>query len=142
MRLTVYGVPVPQGSKTAFVVKGRAVVTDGKKGPALKEWRTAVAAEARAWLAQHGAPAPLDCPVGVSVTFYLPKPKSAAKRVKFPATKPDADKLSRAVNDALTGIAYVEDSRIVELTVRKLFAVDSPPRAEIFVYPMDTQEAA
>lgn len=135
MMLTVYGIPLPQGSKTAFVVKGRAVVTDGKKGPALKEWRNAIASEARVWLAKNGAPAPLDGPVIVTATFYLPRPKSAPKRVIFPATKPDLDKLTRALGDSLSGIAYTEDSRIVDLHVKKRFAIDSPPRAEIEVHP-------
>jgi Holliday junction resolvase RusA-like endonuclease len=99
----------------------------------MKEWRAAIACEARAWLAANGAPAPLDCAVSVSVTFYLPKPKSASKRVQYPATRPDADKLVRCVNDSLTGIAYTDDSRIVNLSVQKRFAIDSPPRAEIAI---------
>lgn len=142
MRITVYGVPVPQGSKSAFVVRGRAVVTDGKKGPALREWRTSIGAAAREWLARHGAPAPIDGPIDLTATFYLPRPKSAPKRVVFPATKPDLDKLTRAIGDALSKIAYTEDSRIVDIHVRKRFAIESPPRVEIFVREMTVEEAA
>lgn len=133
MFLVVHGVPVPQGSKSAFVVGGRAVITEGKKSASLKEWRSAIAACARLWLQQNGSPAPLDGPVSVDVVFYLPRPKSAPRRVLVPATKPDADKLVRSALDALTKIAYTDDSRIVDLNVRKRFAVDSPPRAEITV---------
>jgi Holliday junction resolvase RusA-like endonuclease len=134
MRLTVIGVALPQGSKSAFKTKtGRVVVTDGKKSGSLREWRAAVGACARLWLSQHGMPAPLDGPVKLSVTFFMPRPKSAPKRVTRPATKPDLDKLVRAVGDALTGIAYTEDSRIVELRATKEFAVDASPRAEIHI---------
>jgi crossover junction endodeoxyribonuclease RusA len=132
VRLIVYGIPIPQGSKTAFVVKGRAVVTDGKKGPALKEWRMAIAWEARKWLSETNT-APIDGPIKLAVTFYMPRPKSAPKRVLFPATRPDLDKLTRAVGDALAGIIYTEDSRIVDIVVSKRFAVNSAPRAEIAV---------
>lgn len=132
MKLTVIGVPVPQGSKSAFALpSGRVVVTDGKKAGALKDWRAAIAACGRLWLAQNGMPAPIDGPVKLTATFYMPRPKSAPKRVTRPATKPDLDKLIRAVGDALCKIAYTEDSRIVEISGRKEFAVDSPPRAEI-----------
>lgn len=134
MRLTVIGVALPQGSKSAFALKsGRVVVTDGKKGGNLKEWRGAIAACARLWLSQNGMPAPLDGPVKLSVTFYLPRPKSAPKRVTKPDKKPDLDKLVRAAGDALSKIAYTEDSRIVEIHATKEFAVDAPPRAEIHI---------
>ena len=132
MKLIVHGIPLPQGSKTGFVIKGRAVLTDGKKGPALREWRQAIAAEARLWLTQTNA-APLAGPVAMRVTFYLPRPKSAPRKVLYPATKPDLDKLVRSVGDALKGLAYEEDSRIVDIDARKRFAIDSAPRAEIEV---------
>ncbi len=142
MNFVVYGIAIPQGSKSAFVVKGRAVVTDGKKGPALKEWRAAIANEARAWIKRNQEFAPIDGPVDLTVTFYLPRPKTAPRRVVFPATKPDLDKLTRAVGDALKGIAYTEDSRIVDLHIRKRFAIKSTPRAEIGVRAMSAEEAA
>lgn len=130
MKLIVHGLPLPQGSKTGFVIGGRAVLTDGKKGPALKEWRQLIGYEAHKWLLANNA-APLAGPVAMRVTFYLPRPKSAPRRVLYPATKPDLDKLVRSVGDALKGLAYEEDSRIVDIDARKRFAVESAPRAEI-----------
>jgi crossover junction endodeoxyribonuclease RusA len=121
VKLIVHGMPIPQGSKTGFVIGGRAVLTDGKKGPALKEWRMETNA------------APLSGPVAMRVTFYLPRPKSAPRKVLYPATRPDLDKLVRSVFDSLQGIIYSEDSRIVDIDARKRFAVDSAPRAEIEV---------
>lgn len=135
MKLIVHGIPLPQGSKTGFVIKGRAVLTDGKKGPALKEWRQLIGYEAHKWLLANNA-APLSGPVSMYVVFYLPRPKSAPKRVQYPATKPDLDKLVRSVGDALKGLAYEEDSRIVYINACKLFAFDSAPRAEILIEAM------
>lgn len=102
----------------------------------------AIAAGARLWIASAPQFAPIDAPVDLTVTFYLPRPRSAPRRVLFPATKPDLDKLTRAVGDALKGIAYTEDSRIVDLHIRKRFAIASPPRAEILVREVSASEAA
>ena len=52
----------------------------------------------------------------------------APKKVLYPATKPDLDKLVRSVGDALKGLAYEEDSRIVDIDARKRFAIESAPR--------------
>ena len=82
MKLTVIGLPVSQGSKSARVVRGRAILTDGfgDKPRRLRDWRASVAACARLWLQQNGMLAPLDGPVELTATFYLPRPKSATKR--------------------------------------------------------------
>lgn len=137
MKLVVYGQPVPQGSKSARVVTAKsgkqiAVMTDGfgKKPRELKGWRYAIADEARRWLRETNT-VPLSGPVAMRVTFYLPRPKSAPRKVLYPATRPDLDKLVRSVGDALCGLAYEEDSRIVEIDAKKRFAIDSAPRAEI-----------
>jgi Holliday junction resolvase RusA-like endonuclease len=134
MQLIVVGVPITQGSKYARVVRGRAIMTEGfgDKPRALKEWRSSIAAAARVWMESNGMPAPIEGPVILSATFYLPRPKSAPKRVIFPATKPDLSKCLRAIEDALSKIAYTDDARIVDFSpVRKRFAIASPPRVEI-----------
>jgi Holliday junction resolvase RusA-like endonuclease len=38
-----------------------------------------------------------------------------------PAHAPDIDKLLRAVMDALTGIAYADDSQVIEVMVSKVY---------------------
>lgn len=143
MKLIVYGEARPQGSKEARIVRGRAIMTDGfgDKPRRLREWRSAIAASARAWLSLNGSPAPIDGPVRLTATFYVARPKSAPKRVLVPATRPDLDKCVRAIGDALSKIAYTDDARIVDLIARKRFAVDSPPRVEIEVVPW-TENAA
>jgi Holliday junction resolvase RusA-like endonuclease len=56
----------------------------------------------------------------LSVIFYLPRPKTATR--EFPAVMPDVDKLLRAVFDSLSGIIYLDDSRIIRATAQKLYA--------------------
>ena len=65
----------------------------------------------------------LDEPVTLTLTFFLPRPPSVPKSRLAPHTKPDLDKLVRAVLDAMTkaGI-YKDDSRVVSMTVHKRYA--------------------
>ncbi len=137
--IEVYGVPIPQGSTKAFLPKGwkRPIVTaDNAK---TKPWRQAIVDAARAWL--NGC-APLDGPAKLTVRFYLPRPKSAPKRVTEPAKRPDLDKLLRAVCDALTAAGvWRDDDQVVTIAATKAFAGGARdprggagiPRAEIEV---------
>lgn len=124
VKFGVLGVPVPQGSARAFVVKGRPVITSASGKP-LKTWRQDIAFTART----VGPVEPWTGPVAVTLRFKLPMPKSEprfagrgkAKHpvVTFPDRRPDLDKLVRAVLDALTGPIFRDDSQVVELTAFK-----------------------
>lgn len=74
---------------------------------------------------------PFDCPLKVSCTFVFASPK----RRQFGAvhaTKPDADNLIKGVKDSLEGILWVNDSRITELNVKKLYDLTGgSPRIEL-----------
>ena len=65
------------------------------------------------------------------VTFYVVRPKSAPKRVKYPVTRPDLDNYLKTLLDALNKFAYPEDSQIVNIHAKKAFAeTGTPPRIE------------
>jgi len=117
----VFGDPVPQGSKRAFVVKNRAVVVDDNKAP-LWSWRTAVVDAARAEL---NGEAPDLGPVRVTLMFFLRQPKRP--KAPVPITKPDVDKLARAVLDGMTDAGvFRDDSQVTTLTVRKRYTIEAP----------------
>ena len=61
--------------------------------------------------------------------FYFARPKSLNKSILQKTTRPDVDKLIRAVLDALTGIVYADDSQVTAVSAAKLF--DPKPRVEI-----------
>ena len=126
----VAGLPAPQGSLKSFRAKSGAVITKDSN-PRTKPWKEAVTADASA--AVHAAglthPAWRDGPIRVAVTFRLGRPKHhygarglLPSAPPFPITTPDLDKLARAILDALTGIAYRDDSQVVVLEVEKVFA--------------------
>lgn len=137
--LNVYGVPAPQGNKSAFVRGGRAVVVEGR-GPGRQShaaWRQAVATAARDWQEAQGGVPLLDGPLALWVQFRMPRPPSIPKKRAWPDRKPDLDKLIRSVLDSLSGVLIVDDARIVTITAVKSYAAEEPPGCRLVVGPMD-----
>jgi Holliday junction resolvase RusA-like endonuclease len=119
----VEGTPIPQGSKKAFVIRGRAVIVDDN-APKLHPWRLKVKQAAMVALAgRDGFPA--QQPVAVFLDFYMPR-KVSVKRPR-PSVRPDLDKLIRAVLDALTDArVYADDGQVVAMDPKKWYAEDKP----------------
>lgn len=116
--LFVPGEAAPQGSKSfkGLMPNGRARMVESSK--AVGPWRERIALAAH----QHGAEV-MPGAVAVDLRFVMPRPVSTPKRRTPPATKrPDIDKLARAVLDALTGIAFADDARVIDLHARKRLA--------------------
>ena len=63
--------------------------------------------------------------VRIAIAFFLPRP-DLPKRFRRPVKKPDIDKLTRAVLDGLKGVVYHDDGQVVDLIVRKAFAMTEP----------------
>lgn len=122
----VYGAPATKGSTVSFMGEGGQVVTRGDCST-LAAWTQAVGWAARA--AQLPL-LPAGSAVSVKVTFQFVKPKTQQKR-PHPSVKPDADKLARALLDALTGVCYHDDAQVVDLRVTKVYGSDA--RATITV---------
>lgn len=120
----VLGKPAPAGSKRGFVVGGRVVLTDASK--ATKPWQALVQAVA---IECMGDRPPLEGPLRADLTFIERRPKShftakgeltaEGRRKRFPVKAPDRLKLARAVEDALSGVVYRDDSQLVAGETRK-----------------------
>lgn len=120
-RFRIFGVPAPQGSKKNVGTNprtGRPLMVESSKF--LPKWRKLVKdSAALTWAGK----APLDRALVVKMVFTVPKPTSAPKtRRTWPATKPDASKLARAVEDSLTDAGvFADDARIVDLIACKRY---------------------
>jgi Holliday junction resolvase RusA-like endonuclease len=124
IKFTVFGKPVgKQAVKHYFNQKSKKMI--GYSPSKTKDWQELIAIQAL----QHRPQRLLDCPLSVSATFYLIKPKSRRKKDLYPDRKPDHDNLEKALYDALEGIIYINDSRIVEKYFCKKWG--DPPRVEI-----------
>lgn len=71
-----------------------------------------------------------DSAIKVSLVFYMPIPKSTSKKkrvlmecgeIKCTTHTGDADNLTKAVTDALNGVAYEDDCLITELNIKKRY---------------------
>lgn len=142
LRIVVKGIPAPQGSKTGYPITRkdgtRGVAMVESAGQKLKTWRETVTAytiqavRRAKWEARKQA-------VAVHIRFYLPRPQGhwgtgrnegtmRPSAPTYPITKPDIDKLERAVLDALTKAkALTDDAIVVATTVWKLYADGREP---------------
>ncbi len=138
----VPGIALPKGSKVAkqlpttcprcsnrFQPRGGVVVveqanmgTKSRPSRALDRWMEAITAETN----RHSRIiADGDDAVELETVFYMPRPQSV-KRL-YPSVKPDADKLLRAVQDAVAGVAYDHDSQVTDAIIRKRYADSREP---------------
>lgn len=130
VRFFVPGVPQPGGSKKGFVVRTKtgktrvAIVEDAKHNA---PWRAKVALAA----AEHFT-APLTGPLEAEFLFTMPRPKhhfGTGRRAEILKPNaptghtgtPDITKLIRSTEDALKGIAWVDDCQIVVQSASKLY---------------------
>lgn len=122
LSFAVVGAPAPQGSKRHV---GRGILVESSK--TLAPWRDSIAYAARQAIAAGGPTFPQG-PVRITLAFALKRPKSAPKSRQYPDGRPDADKLARAVLDALdvAGV-YGDDGQVVQLDVWKRYALPNEP---------------
>lgn len=148
----IAGIPRPKGSfKTLLNFAFRAWLI--KKGINLKAWKGAQTIgfwqnndALKAWKYQVDyvlkqiPKDPYDGAVAIDLLFMMPRPKSHYKKsggltksaARYPQTKPDEDKLQRALRDLLEGHLYSNDSRIVDSNVSKRYA-ESPDKAGVYI---------
>ena len=83
-------------------------------------------------------------PVVMAITAYYSIPKSTTKKDRerminnelFPTKKPDADNIAKVVCDALNGVAYYDDTQVVNLMIKKKYT-QFEPRLTIMLGPYD-----
>lgn len=125
----VFGIAQPKGSTRAFMRPGLRFPVVTSDNPKMKPWAQEISGTALC----HKPLGPLwEGPVGLRLHFNLPKPAHHPKRKRRDhLKKPDIDKLTRTVMDALSGIFYVDDRQVVQLQVTKSYG--SPPGVVIAV---------
>lgn len=132
----VLGDAKPQGSMKAPAA-GVVIHSDG---PGLENWRVAVYAKVlEDFRRRQGfGTVKVDQVVSVSIRTVFLRPKSVASSTVWKGTKPDADKLTRAVLDALTWAILKDDARVAQLYVDKVFG--DTPGARILVKRLEQPE--
>lgn len=146
LEMWVPGRPQTAGSKRAFKTKiGKVVVTESGDRSAKASWRSdlrdaAIRKRRTAWTVDE----PVDVPIAIEAVFVRPRPSSQMRSGRHagalkdsaaplrPVSRPDATKLLRAAEDALTGVLWIDDAQIVYQVVHKAWGDDVglDPRAE------------
>lgn len=137
----VPGRPQTAGSKSAFQnkVTGKIIVTESGDRVAKKTWRADLRAAAEAAAEREGwqIPGP-DAALHLTIVIVRARPKGHmgsgknagiikdSRRAVLPVARPDLTKLERAIEDALTGILWRDDSAVCEKATRKVFGDQLP----------------
>jgi Holliday junction resolvase RusA-like endonuclease len=74
---------------------------------------------------------------GIPKSWTKKKQEQALLGIVKPTNKPDCSNYLKGIEDALNGIAYIDDSQIVLVHVTKQYALE--PRAEIRIWPDDDE---
>ncbi len=125
----VPGMPAPGGSKRFVGIgkkTGRAILIDAG-GQRNKDWRAAVGWKAAEVMRGREI---ITTACEVRMEFVVPRPKDhfrANGMVKdsaplVPVAKPDALKLARSTEDAMTGIVWKDDAQTFSLHIVKRYA--------------------
>ena len=138
----VPGIPATAGSKTPFIYKdkksGKNRVAMSPANKRQKPWMSDV----KMFAAEAYKGDPLTWPIGLYIDFYLPRPKSHygtgknSDKLKDsapnrPITMPDLTKLTRALEDALKGIIWRDDSQVVSQYIEKHYS--NKPGAQVTI---------
>ena len=78
--------------------------------------------------------------IAMDIVAYMPIPKATSKtnlilmekHIKLPTSRPDADNIIKGIADALNGIAYKDDSQIVDIRCRQFYSLT--PRCEVEIW--------
>ena len=128
--MTVAGAARPQGSKSAFVINGRAVLVESNKD--LKKARNGVSntIQDEAYF-EKWARVERPHAARLVATFSFEPPKSWSKKKRADAlagliphtVKPDTDKLARYLLDAITdaGNVWEDDSQVPLIVAEKVY---------------------
>jgi Holliday junction resolvase RusA-like endonuclease len=78
---------------------------------------------------------PLAEPLVLTCTVFIQRPKSVTR--KFPEVKPDLSNYIKGIEDAMNGIVYTDDSKIVDYGSCRKRYTDSQPRIEVTLYSVE-----
>jgi len=135
MIYTIPGPCIPKGRARITTIDGRPRAFTPAKTEKYESYdRMVVAAEMK----QRGI---VITDGAVKMSIYISKaiPKSTPKKTAAmmksgeirPTKKPDVDNYIKSICDALNGVAYVDDSQIVEIRCRKYYDDGQGERVEI-----------
>lgn len=127
---TVFGEGQAKGSSKGFVLqkpgaRPRAIITSTNRN--LKAWEALVRSRANEARTAAGRQQPLAGPVALAIDFYFARPKRLLTRragalYQPHVTAPDLSKLVRGLEDALSGVLFLDDKQVAAIAATKAYA--------------------
>lgn len=150
VEIVIRGLPAPAGSHKAFPIRSGGVIVGCAVRPdcdRTEPWQALIRAAAEGVVRAMPGWRPTDAPVEMIADFWFSRPKrhfgtgrnASVLKASAPTKhtqKPDTSKLQRAIEDALTGVVYVDDAQICSLLARKHWTA-SGSGCRIKVFPME-----
>lgn len=135
LKFEVPGSPIGQGRPKFSTINGHAKAYDPEKSRNYKAYVKLLATQAM----KDSGFTMIDGPCCLDIMAFFEVPKSKSKKFKErallglerPTKKPDIDNIVKALQDALNGLAYKDDSSIVFLSVAKCYS--EVPRVEVIL---------
>jgi Holliday junction resolvase RusA-like endonuclease len=133
LSLVIPGVPVAKGRPRITTRGGHARAYTPAKTQRYEDLIRIAAAE------RMNGDKPFDEPITMTITAYVPAPKSLSKKKRQeamdgtlkPPTRPDVDNYAKAALDGCNAIVFRDDSLVTDLIVRKRYS--ERPRLTITV---------
>lgn len=130
----IEGTPRPQGSKRNV---GNGIMVEASKY--LKEWRAFARLKAVEAMRNHQM-IQKPRPVNLVVVFGFDRPQKHFKRgvlrddaPTFHTSRPDTDKLLRALFDSMSEVVFKDDSQVCGLVVSKIYQKGAVTRVTVGV---------
>ena len=97
-----------------------------------------------AWAYKSAQGEKFTSPVRVTIKAYFKPPKKSKKVVEdmlngkiLPTKKPDADNIVKIILDGLNGVAWVDDTQVVDVMITKRYATE--PMVAVIVDGMEAE---
>jgi len=141
VRFTVLGEPKGKGRPRATVSGGYAKVYTPKD---TVMYENLVRLEYRQQCGDYMFPEGAVLDMRIAAFYSIPKSASKKKRKQMedgsirPVKKPDMDNVVKSIADSLNGVAYRDDTQIVDCAVRKFYS--DKPRVVITIKEIEKNE--
>lgn len=138
MNFTLYIIPKGQQRPRFGYLHGKAVCFKSKSQ---REYEKQMLAQLKPFI----PPKPLECPLTIDITAYMPIPKAwnkakhkqALDGAILPVAKTaDASNVLKNIEDIMNGRFYVDDCQITSANIEKFYG--EPPRLVIRLYETQT----
>lgn len=136
----IYTVPKARHFMAEVKARAQLAVLEAQQGGGVQPRRRIKLLPGQLCVPPQVPPAfPTDDALAIEIVAFFPRPKSAPLTQKWPIAKPDATNIQKAVEDALHGVIFKNDSHVVDIHTAKRYCVnDMEPQTRVEIWTAGT----